>query len=290
MKLLSALMIGVTTAVRAAPFTVLDARTLSVSELARQLLGERLGSKVIESVRHEYEAGPNAPDYVELYTQPELTNPRLNGICRTDVITIEYNWYDLDTASMNAPLAPVSPSHSLTIAHVESHPRYKAFPMPAGEPGTDENDRAQAAACAAMKTALDAFRAPSAGDAQWLEAIERQYFDPKQSFKFTCSDFADASCAHARRALTTLSLSKATEAETVDCPNEKTGDQLDMCYRLTFSYPEAGRISDRQDYREFERADPEWVLTVYAGIKDGMAPVRIRSLDLKHMPKPIAIP
>jgi hypothetical protein len=287
--LLLTLALGVASAACAAPFTVGDARTLPLGELARQLVGEKLGSKVIEVIRHEYNVDPDVPDYVELYTQPELTNPRLNGICRTDVITIEYNWYDLDTATMNAAPTPVSPSHPLAIAHIESHPRYKAFPVPPGEPGTGENDRAQAAACAAMTTALDAFRAPSAGDAQWLAAIERQYVNPKKSFPFACSDFGDQSCAQARRALAGLKLEKATAVEVVGCPNERTGDQLDTCYRLTFAYPSADRVSDRQDYREFESADPEWVLAVYAGIRNGMAPVRIRSINLKHLPKPMTM-
>jgi len=264
------------------PLTVGQARTLPISELAKLLLGEQLGPTVIEAVRHEYEGSdPTIPDYVEFYTQPVLTDPRLNGICRTDVVTVEYNWPDVDPQA-------VHPSTPLMMTHFEAVPRYKSFPMPVGEPGTPDNDAAQAAACAQMKTAVDAFRAPSAGDAQWLAAIEREYTNPKPRFAFTCTDLADRSCRQARRNLQELRLTLAGKAELVDCQHKKTGDQIDRCDRLSF--PRAGeKCSDRQDLSGFECSDLEWVLTVFAGMKTGDSPVRILSLHLEHEPKPIAI-
>jgi hypothetical protein len=223
-----------------------------------------------------------------------LTDPRINGICRTDVITIEYNWGDLDQASMEEPTKPVLPSATLKIAHMEAIPRYKDFPLPPGEPGTAENDKAQAAQCAKMATAMDAFRAPSAGDAQWLSAIEKSYLDAKAKFNFTCDDFADHSCVKAREALMHLPLRLASKVDLQDCPKVKTGDQVDYCYRLTFPYPESASggfggtpyadiLDNPMTY------DREWVLTVSAGMRTGSSPVVIRSLHLEHVPKPVPI-
>jgi hypothetical protein len=266
-----------------APLTVGEARNLPTPELAKRLLGEQLGSKVIEAVRQENDfSEATIPGYVEFYTQPVLTDPRINRICRTDVITIEY---DLT----GTQVGPVGASTPLTIGHVEAVPRYKSFPMPAGSPGSAENEAAQAAACARMKTAVDAFRAPSAGDAQWLDAIEREYRSGSRGFAFTCDDFADHSCSRARGELSQLRLERAGEVRSVDCLlKRRTGDQLDLCFRLSF--PRGGkRCSDRQDLRDFECADVEWVLTVSAGMKTGSSPVRILSLNLEHVPAPFAI-
>lgn len=278
------------------PFTVGKAQTLPPLELAKEVLGEQVASKVIEAVRHEYDTSEQVlPEYVEFYTQPELTDPRINGICRTDVITVEYDWASLDTSSLtdsgNAPQpkSTVNGSTPLKIAHIQAVGRYKSFPMPPGEPGTPENDRAQSAACALMTTAVDAFHAPTAGDGQWLAAIEGEYTSPAERFAFTCSDFADNSCVEARRRLQQLKLGPKTKINSVDCPNKKTGDQIDLCYSLTFPYPGADEYSDRQDYGGggFERYDPEWVLSVFAGMHTGMAPVEIRTLHMEHVRKPI---
>src|SRR5215208_3260163 len=95
----SLLIVG-TAASALAPFTADDAEKLPVKELARQLIGERLSEKVIEAVR--------TPEYVEFYTQPEITRPKLNAICRTDVITVEYDWSESRTG----------------IARIEARPRY----------------------------------------------------------------------------------------------------------------------------------------------------------------------
>ena len=245
-----------------------DARSLPAPQLARALLGERLGSRVIEAVRHEYESSNgSAPLAVDFYTQPELPWPRINRICRTDVITVEYDWFDMDGP------APSTPIH---IFHVEATSRYKAFPMPPGEPGSPENDRAQQAACANFRTALDAFRAPSTGDAQWLAAIEEEYLQatPRRRFNFTCRDYADVTCAGARQALTQLALNRASEVALVDCPGPSP-DQINYCYRLVFPYR--------------DKDDPEWAMTVVAGMRDGMAPVKIRSLRLDHLAPPIIL-
>lgn len=250
--------------------TVNEARTLPASQLARELLGERLGSRVIEAARHEYESSGSTPRSVDFYTQPELPWPRMNGICRTDIITIEYNWFDFDAVDSSTPMK---------IVHVEATSRYLAFPMPPGEPGSPGNERAQQAACANFNTALDAFRAPTPGDAQWLAAIESEYSsaparDPR--FNFTCSDFADPSCAQAARMLPALSLGLADDVQLADCPPQGSRDQVRYCYRLTFPY--AGT------------EDPEWVLMVAAGMRDGMAPIEIRSLNLEHVQQPLVIP
>jgi hypothetical protein len=248
--------------------TVSEARTLPTPQLARELLGERLGSRVIEAVRHEYESSGSTPRYVDFYTQPEQPWPRINGVCRTDVITIEYNWFDFDA---------VDPSTPRKIVHVEATSRYLAFPMPPGEPGSPENERAQEAACANFDTALEAFRAPSAGDAQWLAAIAEEYSrSPSRNrrFNFTCRDLADPSCAQAASALPALSLRLASDVRLTDCPPERTRDQVRYCYRLTFPYAETDA--------------PEWVLSVVAGMRDGMAPVEIRSLTLEHVQRSIA--
>lgn len=250
-------------------FTVNDARTLATSQLARELLGERLGSRVMDAVRHEYDSETITPKSVDFYTRPEWPHPRINGICRTDVITIEYDWFDQDE---------VTPSTPLKINHVEAASRYKAFTEPAGEPGSPENDKAQEAACASFKTALDAFRAPDAGDAQWLAAMHREYSQAstRRRFKFECDDFADKSCAKAAAVLPSLALNLATLVAGIDCSKPEKGDQVNYCYRLTFPY--------------FGTVDPEWIMSVVGGMRDGMAPVEIRTLKLEHQEKAFAIP
>jgi hypothetical protein len=284
LTVLGSVLIGlasVATATGLPPFTVNDARELPIPQLAKDLLGERLGSRVIEASRHEYDGSSSStPQYVEFFTQPELSAPVLNGICRTDVIIVEYNWFELDGAA---------PSTPLKIARIAAKSRFKSFPEPAGDPGSDEYDRAQTAACAAMRTAKDAFRAPSGGDAQWLAAIHREYSNPTSRFTFGCKDFADASCGKARVALGGLDLNKATDVQHIDCPKVRTGDQVDYCYRLTFPYAGETRFPEIGDYEDVG-GSPEWIITVFAGMRDGMAPVQIRSLQLEHLPKPIAIP
>ena len=78
--------------IEAEPLTFTQAKTLSATELGKRLIGDRIGSKVIKAIRHERNG---VPAYTELFTQPELTQPRLNGVCRTDVITVEYNLEEL---------------------------------------------------------------------------------------------------------------------------------------------------------------------------------------------------
>jgi hypothetical protein len=262
------------------PLTVKDVRALPTPQLAKELLGERLASRVIEAERREYEGSSGSiPEYVEFFTQPELPSPVINGICRTDVIIVEYDWPEDDPASASTPLK---------IARVAAKSRYKSFPEPPGEPGSEEYTRAHKAACAGMKTARDSFRAPSGGDAQWLSAIHREYSDPESRFTFTCNDFADRSCAKARQALRGLRLESAKDVQLIDCPKIRTGDQVDYCYRLTFYYPGEQQFPEIGDYTELD--SPEWTITVFAGMRDGMAPVRIRSLHLEHSRKSIGIP
>jgi hypothetical protein len=262
------------------PITVDNARNLPTSELARALLGERLASRVIEARRYERDddADSTIPEYVEFFTQPQLSEPVLNGICSSDVITIEYDWYT------HEKLTNATPLH---IARIVAGSRYKAFIRPAGDPGSAEYDKKQVAACRAMSTAADSFRAPDAGDAQWLAAINQEYSDPRSQFKFTCSDFADHSCTAARKELPKLGLAQAYDVSEVTCPKERTGDQLDLCFRLAFPYPGSVHHSDLTG--TIEDIDPEWVITVHAGMRDGLAPVKIRSLQLDHVRRPIPI-
>lgn len=206
---MSAVLLG-GTAPPTGSFTANDTSNLSNADLARALLGERLAAKVIEVDRHadDDDATSNVPTYVEFYTQPQLNTPRLNRICRVDVITVEYDFYEHDQ------IAPTTP---LSIARIGATSRYKAFPEVPGEAGSADYDRAQAAECAKMKSAKDAFRAPTAGDAQWLAQIQTEYSDLSSQFKFTCEDFADRTCASARRQLTSLALNKADSVKKVDC-------------------------------------------------------------------------
>jgi hypothetical protein len=262
---------------QAPQLTVHDVRTFPVPQLARALLGERLGSRVIEAVRHDYGSTEPTPRSVDFYTQPEPPWPRMNRICRTDVITIEYDWSNFAESDDSSPVR---------IAHIEATSRYLAFPEPSGEPGLPEYDRASEAACAHFRTALDAFRAPNAGDAQWLASLEAEWRLPRNGsrFTFTCEDFADASCGRARRALTELRLNRAADVRNVDCPANRTRprDSVNFCYRLSFDYP------GTDDYPNID--DPEWILTVVGGMRDGMAPVEIRLLHLEHVRQPMAIP
>lgn len=271
--------VAATAAPAVPPVTVADLRSLPTPELAAELLGQRMGSRVIEAKRYEY-AGPSGsvPQYVEFFTQPELSMPVINGICRTDVITVEYNWFDHEA---------VNDSTSLKIARVAAKSKYKSFADITGDPSFDEQNRAQYAACANMKTALNAFRAPSAGDAQWLAAIHREYSTSAGRFKFSCKDFADRSCASAREVLRSLALDEAENVERIDCPKTSTPDQVSYCYRLTYAYPEPSRFPEIGDYTDV--AGPEWILTVFAGMRDGAAPVKIRSLHLEHVPPPLVL-
>lgn len=263
------------------PLTVSDARSLTTVQLAKELLGERLASRVIESRRREYgdDATSRIPRYVEFFTQPELSNPVTNGICRTDVIVVEYDWFDHDPVSASTPLA---------ISRVAAKSRYKAFNEPTGEPGSDKYSRLQQAACAEMSTATDAFFAPSGGDAQWLAAIHTQYSGTASEFGLSCTPNGNASCTNARTSLRKLDLKLASDVELIDCPKGRTGDQVRYCYRLTFPYPGEDYLSDIGDYADY--ASSEWIMAVDAAMRDGLAPVRIRSIHLEHQAPAAPVP
>jgi hypothetical protein len=268
-------------ATAAPPFTVADARSLPTAQLAKELLGERLSRRVIEVRRHEYGDDPSSsvPRYTEFFTQPELSTPVANGICRTDVIVVEYDWFDHEAVSASSPLS---------IARVAARSRYKSFREPAGEAGSDDHNRSQTVACARMKTATNAFRAPSGGDAQWLAAVHAQYSDPGSRFAFSCTQSGEASCATARASLRALALNLASDVQLIDCPRGKTADQVRYCYRLTFPYPTEDYRPDIGDYDDL--TDTEWIMTVDAAMRDGMAPVRIRSIHLKHEARAVPVP
>jgi hypothetical protein len=77
---------------------------------------------VIEAERREYPREGGVPRDVDLFSRPRIAYPRVNGICQTDVVTVEYNWFDRDQVVDSTPLS---------ITHVEAASRYKAFPIPA---------------------------------------------------------------------------------------------------------------------------------------------------------------
>lgn len=252
--------------------TVSEARSLDTEQLASRLLGPTLGPRVIEAKRHEYDSSISIPEYVEFFTRPTNSMPNINGICRTDLIVIEYDWFNRDTVSPTTPLA---------VSRVSARNLYIAFPEPAGDPGEESYQRAQEKACASMTTTADAFRAPTGGDAQWLAAIYREYSGAGQ-FRFTCDDFDDRSCKKARQILPSLTLKRAAEVNLIRCPKRKTGDQMNLCYTLTFP---ASEPSDSPEIPDNTQTYPGgWQLTVVAGMRDGFAPVRIRSLHLEHLP------
>ena len=257
------------TAASPSPITVGEARNLSPGALAVELVGDRLGSTVIQAVRHEYQSSSGVPREVELFTQPKSPWPRINGICFTDVIRVEYDWFEHDEVDSSSPLR---------VFHVEATSRFKSFPMPPDELEYEESGRFQDSECAKIDNALDAFRAPSAGDAQWLAAMEKEYrqISPgKRRFQLSCSDFADASCVQAANALIGLRLSLAIDVQPFDCPTLRHKDQVNYCYRLTFPYSGMD--------------DPEWVVSIVGGMANGMAPVEIRSLNIEHVEKPFVI-
>lgn len=183
-------------------------------------------------------------------------------------MTVGYDWFDRDNASETTPL---------NVVHVEAVSRYKAFPMPPGEPGSSTNEEAQSEQCAKMTTAKDAFRAPSAGDAQWLAKLAQEYMRGPvgRAFPFTCDDFQDLSCKRSGMALSGLSLGRATRVVAVDCHNRRPNDQINYCYQLTFPYPDSDNV--------------EWQIVVEGGMRNGMAPVEIRSLHLHHQRKPMVM-
>lgn len=247
----------------AGPITADQARYLPAEPLAEKLLGAQLAARVVDVERRDYEG---IPRYLVFYTRPQLTWPRLNGICATDVITVELDWFESGAKR---------PGALMHIQHVEAVSRFKAFAMPPGEPGTAENDRLQQQACAAFTHAADAFRAPDAGAAQWLALMEPVYTQPGaagRAFPFRCDDFSGVSCTHARAALPDLKLNRASKVEAIDC-GRHSGDTMNSCYRLTFPY--AGTD------------DPEWELSLTGGIALGEWPPKIRDAALKHVPRPM---
>ena len=257
------------TAASPSSITVGEARNLSPRELAVKLIGDQLGSTVIQAVRHEYQSSSGVPKEVELFTQPKSPWPRINGVCFTDVVRVEYDWFEHDDVDSSTPLR---------VFHVEATSRFKTFPMPLDELEYEESGRFQDAECAKIGNALDAFRSPSAGDAQWLAAMEEEYrqVSPvKRRFQLNCSDFADASCVQSANALIGLRLNLAIDVQLFDCPTLRTKDQVNYCYRLTFPYSGTD--------------NPEWIVSIVGGMTNGMAPVEIRSLNIEHVKKPFVI-
>lgn len=248
--------------------TVAEARSLPAEQLADKVLGPFLGQRIVEVLRFEHDGGE--PDKVEFYSQPETSWPRLNRICSIDVITVDYNL--MNSAGV------VDDNLPLQAKRVTAESRYKSFDDPPGRKGTEAYHAASDAACASMTTAIDAFRAPSAGDAQWLAAIEEAYLKEPQHLAhlpFTCDDFADNTCASALARLEHLELKAARTVELRDCDLPEQGWHLSRCYRLKFPYADA-------EYTE-------WELTVWAGIRTGSSPVEIRSLDLVHVEEPFVL-
>ena len=76
-------------------------------------------------------------------------------------------------------------------------------------------------------------------------------------------------------ALRGLSLNRATTVVAVDCQNRRSSDQTNYCYQLTFPYADSDNV--------------EWQIAVEGGMRNGMAPVEIRSLHLRHQRKPMVM-
>lgn len=247
-------------------FTVRDARTLPPKTLGERLIGSRI-APVVAAQRREYDSGGKTPRDVELFLAPKMPWPYIHNICSVDVIKVEYNWFDFDGAG---------DSDSLKVHHIEAKSRFLPSEMPVGDEDVDYSKIAES--CSKRTDVEQAFRAPSAGDAQWLVAMQREYSrdsGKSDAFPFECSDFEDRSCRKAAGALKTLALEKSVETEKIDCEMPRSKDQVNFCYRLTFPYPHDDR--------------PEWILKLYGGMSDGSAPVRIRRAVLEHARKPIVV-
>lgn len=248
------------------PFTVKDARTLSPEDLGQQLIGSRVG-RVVFAQRRYYDSESNTPMEVDLFLAPKMPWPYIRNICSVDVVTVEYNWFDFDGAKDN---------DSLKVHRITATSRYLPSAVPVGDAEVDYT--AVEASCSNLTNVERAFRAPDAGDAQWLVAMHREYSGDNRkvgTFPFQCSDFDDRSCAKAKLALSALKLENSSETIEIDC--EKSGSKagVSYCYRLTFLYPDSD--------------SPEWILTLTGGMSDGSAPVRIRRAKLEHIRKPIGV-
>ncbi len=246
-------------------FTVKDARTLPPEALGERLIGSRIG-RVVAAQRREYDSSGKTPREVDLFLTPKMPWPYIRNICSVDVVTVEYNWFDFDGANE---------SESLKLHHIEAKSRFLPSVIPIG----DDVDYSEVeASCSKLTNVERAFRAPDAGDAQWLVAMHREYSSDggkSAAFPFECSDFEDRSCAKAASAMRTLALENSVETIKIDCEMSKSKDQVNYCYKLTFIYPNSD--------------DPEWYLNLYGGMSDGSAPVRIRRAVLEHVRKPIVM-
>jgi hypothetical protein len=248
-----------------AALTVGEVRSSTMRALSSRVLGPYVGSHVIEMERHEYldNVGTTIPQEIDFYTQPTLAYPRINGICVTDVITVVFDWFEH---------SEVTPATALKFQHVAAKSRFLAFDKPSAEPGSSDSERLQAAACVGMTTARDAFSAPTAGDAQWLAAMERELSQSSKAvprYQIKCLDFRGSACANARVTLSDLRLRDALAIDAVKCPPLRWHDQINYCYQLAFPY--AGTTN------------PEWELTLIGGVSDGLAPQKIRSITMKHL-------
>lgn len=247
-------------------FTVEDARTLSPEALGKRLIGNRVG-RVVAAHRREYESGGKTPQEVKLFLTPKMPWPYIRNVCSVDVVTVEYNWFDFD-GSRN--------EDSLKVHRIQAQSRFLPSEMPVGD---EPIDYEKIEASCAKRTDVDrAFRAPDAGDAQWLLAMHKEYSRNNGtgfSFPFECSDFEDRSCAKAAIAMRTLELENSSETIEIECEMPRGSDQVNYCYRLTFPH------------RDSEH--PEWILKLDGGMSNGSAPVRIRRAVLEHVRRPIVM-
>lgn len=247
-------------------FTVKDARTLLPEALGERLIGSRVG-RVVAAQRREYSSNGETPKEVVLFLTPKMPWPYIGNICSVDVVTVEYNWFDFDGAKE---------TDSLEVHHIEAKSRFLPSDVPGGDADVDYS--AIEASCSKLGNVERAFRAPDAGDAQWLVAMQREYSrgnEKNKAFPFECTDFEDRSCAKATSVLRTLALENSIDTSAIKCEMPRSKDQVNYCYKLTFLYPNSD--------------DPEWNLRLYGGMSDGSAPVRIRRAALEHLPKPIVM-
>lgn len=165
----------------------------------------------------------------------------------------------------------------LELQGVSLEQRFKAFQPQALDPADDYEAYIGAweTACAEFDTAADAFRAPSAGDAQWLTKIESQLRDgwaESETSVVTCDDFADQSCAAAKEMLRGFTITTASSVVDVAC-SDNYAPHYSNCYRVQFAFPEPNSSST------------EWTVDVGASIESGVAPVTVRSVHVeRHAP------
>ena len=239
---------------------------LPTDRLAERLLGGFLGRRVMEATRVFDAEG--RPWEVVFYTRPETSSA--NGICRVDVFTMRFV-----ADFRQAPDA----TRPVELQSLSLEQRFKAFHPETIEPLDDYEAYIGAweTACAEFDTAADAFRAPSAGDAQWLTKIENQLqagWADSEGSVVTCDDLADQSCAGAKEMLRGFTIASASSVVDIAC-SDGFARHYSNCYRVQFAFPEPNSSST------------EWTVEISAAIESGVAPVTVQSVHVERHAPPI---